>query len=118
MRKVARNFYREEFACKCGCLFSAVDTELLDILVTIREMFGKKVMITSGCRCNEYNTEIGGHPNSYHTRGMAVDFVVEGVSPDVVQRLVEQTFPNQYGLGKANTFTHIDVRDRKSRWTY
>ncbi|EFN9136236.1 serine/threonine protein kinase, partial [Escherichia coli] len=25
-------------------------------------------------------------------------------------------YPNQYGLGKYKTFTHIDSRSKKSRW--
>lgn len=38
-----------------------------------REFFGYPINITCGYRSPEHNAEIGGVPNSAHTKGLAVD---------------------------------------------
>lgn len=38
-----------------------------------RELYGFPIVITCGYRSPEHNAEIGGVPNSAHTKGMAVD---------------------------------------------
>jgi zinc D-Ala-D-Ala carboxypeptidase len=38
-----------------------------------RELFGNPLVLTCGYRTPEHNAEIGGVPNSAHTKGMAVD---------------------------------------------
>lgn len=38
-----------------------------------REYFGNPIVITCGYRSPAHNREIGGVPNSAHTKGMAVD---------------------------------------------
>jgi|TARA_Y100000296_G_scaffold23787_1_gene28114 hypothetical protein len=32
-------------------------------------------LISSGYRCHRHNEAIGGHPNSHHTRGTAIDLI-------------------------------------------
>ena len=49
--KLNKYFHRSEFACKCGCGFDTVDTELLKVLTRLRVRFNKPVKITSACRC-------------------------------------------------------------------
>lgn len=110
------NFKRKEFACSCGCGFEAVDAELVRILNLVRNHFNKPVVINSACRCEAYNHQIGGAVKSQHVRGMAADIAVEGVLPSVVYEFLDNVFPDIYGMGKYNTFTHIDVRSNKARW--
>lgn len=38
-----------------------------------RELFGSPIVITCGYRSPEHNAEIGGVPESAHTKGLAVD---------------------------------------------
>lgn len=38
-----------------------------------REFFGGPIVLTCGYRSPEYNAELGGVPNSAHTKGMAAD---------------------------------------------
>ena len=45
------------------------------ILEPARRKLGKPIVISSGYRCPKLNAAVGGVPNSYHTRGMAVDIV-------------------------------------------
>jgi len=50
-----------------------------NVLQPVRDHFGP-VAISSGFRSVTLNSLIGGSPNSDHTRGMAADFEVPGVS--------------------------------------
>ena len=45
----------------------------LQALNEIRKGYGKPIIITSGYRCKELNTKVGGKPNSKHLKGLAVD---------------------------------------------
>jgi uncharacterized protein YcbK (DUF882 family) len=109
-------FNRSEFECECGCGYNTVDAELLEVLTIVREHFAHSVTINSGCRCPNHNTKIGGSPRSQHQFGRAADIVVNGVSPAIVFDYLNAKFPNQYGLGSYNTFTHVDTRSNKARW--
>lgn len=54
-------------------------------LQQIRDYFGLPINITSWLRPKPYNTLIGGSQDSAHIYGMAIDFVVEGLSADDVR---------------------------------
>lgn len=109
-------FNRSEFACKCGCGYDTVDAELIEVLTEIREHFGLPVKINSGCRCTRYNTQIGGTPRSQHLVGRAADIAIDGVSPGIIQDYVNAKWPDALGLGRYESFTHIDSRSSKARW--
>jgi uncharacterized protein YcbK (DUF882 family) len=72
-------------------------------------------MVTSGNRCKEYNASIGGGLNSQHLYGKAADIKVEGVNPQEVADFAEELL-DEGGIGRYNSFTHVDVRNRKARW--
>lgn len=114
MGDLSHNFDREEFACQCGCGFDTADAALLEYLETIRSHFDRPVWITSGCRCDEHNDAEGGSPDSQHLLGRAADIVVDGVPPSIVAELAEQL--NIPGVGRYETFTHIDTRTGFARW--
>ena len=109
-------FKRKEFACKCGCGTSTVDAELLQVITDVREHFGRPVVINSGHRCAKHNAKVGGAKASVHMTGKAADIKVSDASPSVVAGYLEQKHPDRYGIGRYPNFTHIDVRDGKSRW--
>ena len=111
---ISANFSRQEFACKCGCGFSAVDIELVQLLETVRRKFNAPITINSACRCGSHNKSVGGSKDSKHKLGIAADIAVKGIDPsDVYDFLCSQ---DKYGVGKYNSFTHIDVRNNKARW--
>ena len=114
MGDLSKSFSRYEFHCQCGCGFDTVDSELLMKLEEIREHFDRAVTINSACRCRSHNSSVGGSDNSQHIIGRAADIVVEGTPPEVVAEFAEQI--GMGGIGRYNTFTHIDTRVGYARW--
>jgi uncharacterized protein YcbK (DUF882 family) len=48
---------------------------------------------------------------------MAADIKIDGMTPSQVYDFLEENLPNhQYGIGLYNSFVHIDVRSKRSRW--
>ena len=116
IKYLSKHFTREEFACKCGCGFSAVDAELLSVLLGVREHYDAPVTITSGCRCEEHNARVGGAKASKHRIGIAADIQVAGAQPEDVTAHLNRVYPDKYGIGQYAKWVHIDVRDRAARW--
>lgn len=83
-------------------------------LQVIREILNKKIKITSGFRSVAWNNQIGGEKNSYHTKGLATDITVEGMTPEQVYKMLDPGWVG--GLGLYSTWVHIDSRGYKSRW--
>ena len=115
--QLSKHFLRQEFKCRCGeCMQDTVDAELITVLERVREWANAPIKINSGNRCAAYNKKIGGSPASQHLRSRAADIVVEGKTPFQVYRRLEDWYPSQYGMGRYNTFTHIDTRKGRARW--
>ncbi len=113
--QLSPHFWREEFACACGCGFDTVDCETLRICEEVRKFTGKPVTVTSGCRCSEHNKAIGGAAKSKHVEGRAADLQVE--DPSAVYKYLDSKYPDKYGFGLYTTFVHIDTRtDGPVRW--
>ena len=114
--QLSANFKVKEFACKDGSDVIFISPELVEILQKVRNHFGKAVNINSGYRTPTYNKKIGGATYSQHTYGTAVDIRITGIKPKAVAQYVETLMPNSGGIGIYKNFTHIDVREVKSRW--
>ena len=117
--KLTNNFYEDEFTCKCGCGEKSVDKELLIKLQLARDEYGIPMQVTSGLRCENWNTKMGGSDNSAHLSGKAVDIGVNssGLRYDLVCIMLK--FFKRIGIAK--TFIHVDVDHMKSSpviWTY
>jgi len=115
-KKLSTNFRVKEFACKDGTDPIFIDSDLVAVLQKIRTHFGRAVTITSAYRTPPHNQAVGGTTYSQHQYGTAADIKVSGVSPKEVAAYAERLLPNKGGIGKYNTFTHIDVRGACSRW--
>jgi uncharacterized protein YcbK (DUF882 family) len=110
-----KHFKTSEFACKhCGEV--KVSNHLLSILELVRLRFGKPVIVTSGYRCEVHNKNVGGAPKSKHIEGIAADIKVKGIKPSDVFDFLDETFPDQYGIGLYSSWVHIDDREIKARW--
>jgi len=53
-------------------------------LEIVRLLLDRPIIISSGFRCLELNKAIGSSDKSWHTKGLAVDFHVNGMIPGVV----------------------------------
>lgn len=115
-KRLSNNFRVREFACKDGSRQVLIDPALVDVLQQVRDHFGAAVNINSGYRTPDYNRKIKGADNSQHCYGTAADITVRGVQPVDVYRYLDILFPEELGLGKYSTFTHVDVRAGKARW--
>jgi len=117
----SRHFARHEFRCRCdnNCFQSkdpTVDADLLKMLEAVREHFGKPVVITSSHRCSASNAAVGGVKHSLHLLGRAADIQVKYVDPSDVYQFLNAAYPDTAGIGRYNTFTHIDSRSERARW--
>ena len=81
-------------------------------LQQLRHDLNASITITSGYRCPAHNAAVGGSSRSQHKEGTATDIVVSGLHPDEVADACEKFD----GLGRYDTFTHIDSRGSKARW--
>ena len=120
--KLSQHFFRVEFTCGCGCGYDTVDAELLGILEKIRTYFSRinfhstELTINSAARCQKHNKKVGGMPSSQHLLGKAADIAVKGVDSSDVSDYAEILLRGRGGIGRYNTFTHIDVRESCARW--
>lgn len=113
--RLSENFKSTEFDCHCitgNCDFTYIDTALVEKLEEKRKQFDRCIFIDSGFRCSYYNNAVGGKSGSSHLVGKAADIRVTGVNPDKVAEACEDFD----GLGRYDTFTHVDVRGYKARW--
>lgn len=80
----------------------------------------KPILITSGWRSLRVNKLVGGamptkkSPGSYHLRGMAADFIVEGLTPHQVQVILDPHWPG--GMELVAGWTHLDTRPTRARF--
>lgn len=111
-----RNFKMSEFRCKGSGKLPAngMDNSLILKLERLRYNLGNKpITINSGYRTAAHNKRVGGASRSQHLYGKAADIVVKGVSPSRVYAAADKLFN---GVGKYNTFTHVDTRSYKARF--
>lgn len=116
--KISKHFRVREFACKDGTDSVMISSELVWTLEKIREHFNRPIIINSAYRTPNHNKAVGGSPSSRHLLGQAADIVVKDVPPSTVYAFCSSLLTTG-GVGKYDTFTHVDVRKKKkSRWDY
>lgn len=125
---MTKNFKINEFECNCGKCKLTADVKnniikLADQLQILRDKVKKPIKINSGYRCQDYNDNvIKGAKHSQHKLGKAADIVIDGLPADDVYNLICQMVESGElkfgGIGKYNTFTHVDIRDYAARWDF
>lgn len=116
--QITPHIHLREVECRCGrCPVTRIDHDHLRRIEALRRVLGgAAVIVTSGYRCAAHNAAVGGHPSSEHMAGLATDVVVRGVAPDAVADVAEGLTDGFGGIGRYDTFTHLDSRMRLSRW--
>jgi len=109
--KKITHFKLSEFKCE-GCKELKLNINLLLKLEELRKQTGL-LIVNSGYRSPAYNKKVGGHINSEHLRGNAADVKAANMSPDKVHAIADKIFN---GVGKYNTFTHVDMGVKRLRW--
>ena len=94
--------------------------KLAEQLQILRDYTGLPIKINIAYRPKWWEIKQGRSGSSQHVLCKAADIVIIGLKPsetyDLIERLVEEGSLNIGGLGKYNSFTHIDVRENKARW--
>lgn len=144
--KITEHLDTDEVECKCGCGAgrdpSATDQTLAALFEGTRLSVARPLHISSGHRCADRNSIVGGVPDSSHLRGKALDIVawsgearyqlVVGavlaalsnagiIHRDDLFRCREVVSSTLRGIGVANSFIHIDTDwglPRPSLWRY
>jgi len=108
------DFAPEEVACRhCGELI--IHFESMDCLQALRTRLGKPLILNSAYRCLDWNHLCSGSPRSKHLLGKAFDLDLAGHDRD---ELVAAALAVGFrGIGKYDTFLHIDVRPTPATWT-
>lgn len=111
-------FSDAELKCQCGeCGSPIMNPEFLDKLDTARSISKTGYVITSGYRCKKHNEAIGGHKNSLHTKGQAVDILANTDRKRSVI-LIGLIMANFKHIGIAKDFIHVDNSSKKGIWLY
>ena len=90
-----------------------LDPRLIELLYRISQRTHTKIEIVSGFRAPMFSLAT----LSYHTRGMAADIRIPGMTPLMVRDLARSMGVKGIGYYPVSQFVHVDVRDDKQEWT-
>lgn len=89
-------------------------TRLAQFLELCRTALGDKPMVvTSAYRSKAVNSAVGSKDTSQHRTGCAADFIVPGITPDlVVKTLIKAGLPYDQIICEFNSWTHISIPNK------
>jgi uncharacterized protein YcbK (DUF882 family) len=90
-----------------------MDPRLIELLYRISQRTRTKIEIVSGFRAPMFSLAT----LSFHTRGMAADIRIPGMTPLMVRDLARSMGVKGIGYYPVSQFVHVDVRDDKQEWT-
>lgn len=113
------NFSKEEFDCQ-ETGENQMQHAFMVKLQTLRDVYGKPVVISSGYRSPKHSIEARKETPGTHAQGIAVDIAVEREDAVKLLRLaLSMGFTgigvNQKGSGR---FIHLDTRKHPTIWSY
>lgn len=114
---LSKHFKKSEFKCGCRGKYcngypKTVSPKLIGILEKLRVTYGKPITITSGLRCNKYNSSlVGSVPNSAHKSGKAADIYIPGASLSGIRSKAYAygAAYSYYGTSNMGNAVHINV---------
>jgi uncharacterized protein YcbK (DUF882 family) len=104
--------FRHLMRCQHTTAETPIDPRLIDLLYRISERTHQKILLVSGFRAPMYSMA----KLSYHTRGMAADIRIPGMTPLMARDLAESMGVKGLGYYPVSGFIHVDVRDERMRW--
>lgn len=119
--KLSANFMLHEFACKDNGVSKTVlvDDELIQRLEQLRAKVGKPININSGYRTQNHDKAVGGSGRGMHTRGMAADIWVEGltcVQLGMAAKEIGFRGIGMYHRKPSEQVVHVDTRPSPCKW--
>ena len=128
MGDLSENFSKLEIMCPCSCGADKISSVLIEKLQKVRNIIGRPIIITSGVRCEFYNTSIKASMNSSHIpdsygMGNAVDIACTNSKDRYELVELSQKFFKRIGIsgGSYGGFIHLDVDRSKVQevmWLY
>jgi uncharacterized protein YcbK (DUF882 family) len=89
-----------------------LDPRLVELLYRLSQRTKQRIQVVSGFRAPMFSTA----DLSYHTRGMAADIRIPGMTPLMVRDLAESMGVGGLGYYPTSQFVHVDVRTERARW--
>jgi len=83
------------------------------VLEAVRATIGRPVVVSSGFRCYDLNTAVGGSKKSRHMRGLAVDFYINSLTPREVIDAVKDIVPYRTLIDEFGRWVHLDIDQGK-----
>ena len=110
--QLSKNFFRDEFSCRCNCGSDRIDSEFIRKLQELRDAYSKPMVITSGVRCVKHNAGIPGSSKfSAHILGLACDFKCTDSSER--WKLVDLAMKIFSRVGLYDGWIHVDIQADK-----
>jgi len=132
--RLSEHFSVSEFVKGANEQYARIDPLLVERLQSLRGSLGRPIRINSGYRSWRYNQDLYARlyrqkkvndptpSRSPHTRGIAADIWVAGMSGLDLAKACVEAFGCDMGLGvfmgQSGQVVHVDVRTRWSVWTY
>ena len=115
-----KNFTTEELACT-HCGENKCQDEMVSLLQKLRDDVGFPIKISSGYRCPTHNANVGGHPNSSHMEGLAIDISCSGEKAlKIVEAGIRLGFVGVGISQRKGKFVHLDLKKTPTKrfWSY
>lgn len=110
--------YRLQLGCHCGCMTNLMKDDMVMKLMFAEGTAGVKFSYTSGHRCTKHNAAVGGHIDSAHLYGEAVDIfyqresdcflIVKALYAAGFERIEVLSLESAIACGKKGAHVHVD----------
>jgi len=117
---ITDHFTKDEMRCRCGCGYLEWDDAFMFKLEEVRQIFDRRMDVSSGSRCPAHNAAIGGVPDSEHIDGAAVDIPITH-SQDRYDLIAAALKAGITRIGVSDKFIHLGGGANKPQhvlWTY
>ena len=85
------------------------------VLQPLRDKLGVAILISSGYRCRELNSLIGGAVNSQHMSGKAADIIIPGKKLFEVYQLLNNEFDFDQVIYEMGRWIHVSYNGNSNR---
>lgn len=105
-------FKKSEVACpkRCNGYPTTMKQKCMNVADRARGYFGKPATISSALRCQKHNDSLSGSvKNSYHTKGKAIDFSIQGVSGRTLYNYLKKQPEVKYTYIITGSWVHFNT---------